>query len=265
MANTEMSTIGRQTREIVDNHDPQSVVQQTSALDLSPRHKFQVMSVIAEEAAKAIKAAGFTTKIQNRDYVQVEGWSMIGLAWGCCARERDVHYEEGLGWVAHVDICRLDTGAVVGGASHVVGDDEKVWASRDTYAKRSMAVTRATGKAFRMMFSATVKMAGYEPTPAEEMSVEPVEEPKPKRTSKKKPGDMPKAPSANPDSGAIQGMPGEQEGFVKLIEAAKTDEDLDGIRQAATVAYHDGRLSKIEMEVVAVAGRKRREEIQKQF
>jgi hypothetical protein len=47
--------------------------------------------------------------------------------------------------------------------------DEPTWAKRPGYARRSMAVTRATGKAFRLGFSWIMTLAGYEVTPAEEM------------------------------------------------------------------------------------------------
>ena len=49
-----------------------------------------------------------------------------------------------------------------------------VWSSRPRYARRSMAQTRATGKACRLAFSWVMSLAGYEPTPFEEMPSEPV-------------------------------------------------------------------------------------------
>jgi hypothetical protein len=156
-----------------------------NALDSGPRGRFSAMSMIAEEAGRAIRESGFVTTIQGREFVTVEGWTMIGLAWGCTAREREVRYVDGLGWEATVDVVRIESGTVIGGASHICGDDEATWCKRDQYARRSMAVTRATGKAFRMLFSATVKMAGYEPTPAEEMPVEAKSPTKPDKPSPK--------------------------------------------------------------------------------
>jgi hypothetical protein len=46
---------------------------------------------------------------------------------------------------------------------------KQTWGSRPKYARRSMAVTRATGKAFRISFSWIMSLAGYATTPAEEM------------------------------------------------------------------------------------------------
>ena len=56
-----------------------------------------------------------------------------------------------------------------GGASALCGMDEPKWASKPDYARRSMAVTRATGKAYRLGFSWIMELAGYASTPAEEM------------------------------------------------------------------------------------------------
>ena len=42
-------------------------------------------------------------------------------------------------------------------------------AARGPAARRSMAQTRATGKACRLAFSWIMALAGYEPTPAEEL------------------------------------------------------------------------------------------------
>ena len=52
------------------------------------------------------------------------------------------------------------------------GTDEKTWASRARYARRSMALTRATAKASRLAFSWVMVLAGYEPTPSEEIPEE---------------------------------------------------------------------------------------------
>ncbi len=69
---------------------------------------------------------------------------------------------------ARVDLLNKD-GRVVGGASALCGIEEQRWRNADRYARRSMAVTRATAKAYRVAFSWIIQMTGYEVTPAEEM------------------------------------------------------------------------------------------------
>ena len=46
---------------------------------------------------------------------------------------------------------------------------EANWKGRDDYALRSMAQTRATSKALRQPLGFVISLAGFDPTPAEEM------------------------------------------------------------------------------------------------
>ncbi len=73
------------------------------------------------------------------------------------------------GFEAHVELVRIADGAIMGKGSAICGNDEESWAASPAYAKRSMAVTRATGKACRMAFGWLMSLAGYESTPKEEM------------------------------------------------------------------------------------------------
>jgi hypothetical protein len=88
---------------------------------------------------------------------------------GILPREVEVIEHENGDFEATVELIRVSDGMVVGRASGIVGYDEPTWQKRPRYARRSMAVTRTTGKAFRLGFSWIIKLAGFEPTPAEEM------------------------------------------------------------------------------------------------
>jgi hypothetical protein len=57
----------------------------------------------------------------------------------------------------------------VGGASAECTLNEKNWSGKDSFSLRSMAITRATGKAFRLSFAWIMQLAGFEPTPADEI------------------------------------------------------------------------------------------------
>ena len=72
-------------------------------------------------------------------------------------------------YVAVVELVRMNDGACISRASAECGE-EKPWNTRAKYARRSMAQTRATGKACRLAFSWIMSLAGYEVTPAEEMT-----------------------------------------------------------------------------------------------
>ena len=123
---------------------------------------------LANALADVVKERKLYSNIRNKKYVRVEGWNTLGAMLGVLPKERDVEKIEN-GYRAYVDIVRTSDGKVIGGASSICTRDEKRWKDADPYAIRSMAVTRATGKAFRLGFSWIMKLAGYEPTPAEEM------------------------------------------------------------------------------------------------
>src|SRR6185369_17252147 len=71
---------------------------------------------------------------------------------------------------ATVELIRLSDGMVIGRGSALCGSKgDRPWDSRPEPARRSMAVTRATSRAFRQQYSWIMALAGYEPTPADEM------------------------------------------------------------------------------------------------
>lgn len=129
---------------------------------------------IASALGTAIKQGGMATKIQGREYVLAEGWAYLGSMLGVFPRTVRVDAmgvdEAGdpQGYEAHVELVTRD-GSVVGGAIAECSRIEKSWSDRAPYALKSMAQTRATGKAYRMAFGYVMKAAGYEATPAEEM------------------------------------------------------------------------------------------------
>jgi hypothetical protein len=109
--------------------------------------------------------------IQNKRYVLCEGWTTLGAMLGVVPVEESCEaLPDGHGYVAKVSLIRTSDGQTIGGASAECTKDEPTWKSRSSYALRSMSITRATGKAFRLSFSWIMKLAGFEPTPAEEMN-----------------------------------------------------------------------------------------------
>jgi hypothetical protein len=88
---------------------------------------------------------------------------------GVLPKEVDTKRLEDGSYEAKVELIRTSDGTVIGGASALCGMDEPRWAKMPEYARRSMAVTRATGKAYRLGFAWIMRLAGYAATPAEEM------------------------------------------------------------------------------------------------
>lgn len=133
-----------------------------------PSGVIEQASTIATQLAEIINSRRLYSTISGKKYVKVEGWTTLGAMVGVLPREIDTHRIEG-GWESTVELVRANDGQVVGRGSAICTTDEPNWSQRPDFAVRSMAITRATGKAYRLGFSWILVLAGYEPTPAEEM------------------------------------------------------------------------------------------------
>ena len=134
------------------------------------------VTAVAGPLADFIKQQHMSTRINDREYVLAEGWSFMGAMLGVAPvtrRVSEVRDPEGalLGFEAQVELVTRD-GSIVGGAVAECAWVERNWSDREPFALKSMAQTRATGKAYRMAFGFVMKAAGYEATPAEEMVTE---------------------------------------------------------------------------------------------
>ena len=114
--------------------------------------------------------------IQGKKYVTFEGWQFLGSMLPTAITPqteytvelRDEDTGEVLGYKARV--LALDVNGNQRGASEsVCMYSERNWNGKDANHLMSMAQTRASSKALRMALSSIVKLAGYEPTPKEEM------------------------------------------------------------------------------------------------
>jgi hypothetical protein len=123
----------------------------------------------ANALADVIETKKLCTLISGRRYVRCEGWTTLAAMLGFLAREEAVSRREDGSYEATVALVRITDTAVLTRASAECGLDEPTWKSRPAYARRSMAVTRATSKACRIAFSWVMVLAGYEVTPAEEV------------------------------------------------------------------------------------------------
>lgn len=131
-------------------------------------------SAVATSLAKIIQDKNLFIQIRDKNYVVVEGWNALGAMLGVLPRERETkpYVDEATGisgFESYVELVRAVDGVVIGGASAICLKNERNWKDKPEYAVRSMTVTRATGKAFRLGFSWIMQLAGYDATPAEEV------------------------------------------------------------------------------------------------
>ena len=152
--------------ETANSHRPAALY------DLEPAAMVHQAAQIATALASVIEKQKLFTVIQGKKHVRVDGWSTLGMMLGFLPREVEVKEMENGDYEATVELYNVKNGQIVGRASALCGKDERRWSSADRYARRSMATTRATGKAYRLGFAWILALAGYESTPLEEM-VEP--------------------------------------------------------------------------------------------
>jgi hypothetical protein len=128
-------------------------------------------AVVSRDLAQIISDRGLSVKIGQKTFVMVEGWTTCGAMLGVAIRP--VSCDENPTcpgeFVAVVEAVRTGDGFILGRGIASCGPDERDWTKRSRQARRSMAQTRAAGKAMRLLFSWIMEMAGYAATPFEEM------------------------------------------------------------------------------------------------
>lgn len=135
--------------------------------------------LVLEEAAKAAQALRDVIErkpnkciINGKTFLQFEDWQTLGRFYGVTAAPRSTEYIEYgrvRGFEAHAEAILVSTGQVISGAQAMCLDDESKWSDKPLFQLRSMAQTRAAAKCLRNVLAWVVVMAGYSPTPAEEM------------------------------------------------------------------------------------------------
>lgn len=161
------------------------VREETTALAVLPKQPMSAISSFdpdlliarATKQATALKAIIDQRKlfanISGRRHVTVEGWQTLGALNGLQAFTESVTVakdEDGnLTATALVSARRVTDGIAIAQAEGFCSTKEAKWKSRDEYAVRSMAQTRATSKVFRQALAWVMTLAGYEATPAEEV------------------------------------------------------------------------------------------------
>lgn len=144
---------------------------QKTLFQMQPKEMVAFATEVADVLKDVIDKQKLFTNISGRKYVRVEGWVTLGTILGILPFEDTVIEHSDGTYEARIKLIRQSDGCVIGAGSAIVSSDEKTWGSRDRFARRSMCITRATGKAYRLAFSWIMSLAGYEPTPAEEMPI----------------------------------------------------------------------------------------------
>lgn len=172
---------GQEITKAMLPEQPERMVQVVPPQALSPvlsnKNPAQMIEA-AQEVARAlvpvIEQQRLYTVIQTsqgpKKFVHAEGWTTMAAMLGLFAhvKSQRVPHESACIYEATAELRTL-SGHVVCVGDSMCSSLESLWENRDEFQIRSMAETRSVGKVCRIGLSWIIKLAGYEPTPAEEM------------------------------------------------------------------------------------------------
>jgi len=174
----------QQEEDAMSNNLP--AITENAVAAVTPQEQINQASDMARLLKEVVSKAGLARKLGGRkEHLEYEAWATIARWFHCTpSTEWTRPIKDGekiIGWEARVNILD-ETGRVIGSSEGMCMSDEANWRGKPSYALRSMAQTRTAGKALRSLFAHIAVLAGYSPTPAEEMdgiTIDPKPEPKP--------------------------------------------------------------------------------------
>jgi len=153
------------TKELVSSEEVVSleVIEGKAIVDSAVAQARLLMDIVEKQ--------GLYQEIRGKKYLQVEAWQLLGQFSGLTARVKScVEVRVGDTDTFRAEAVLLDKeGNEVGYAVSYCGKDEDRWAKASVKDLASMAQTRAVSKVYRLRLSFIAALAGYEPTPAEEI------------------------------------------------------------------------------------------------
>ena len=150
-----------------------AVKTECAVISITPKEQIEQASEMSRLLKDIVTKAGLSRKLGGtKEHLDYEAWATIAR-WHHCTPSTEwtrpiKNGDEIIGWEARVNVLD-DQGRVIGSSEGMCMADEKNWNGKPSYALRSMAQTRTAGKALRSLFAHVAVLAGYSPTPAEEM------------------------------------------------------------------------------------------------
>jgi hypothetical protein len=162
-----------------------------------PNEVLEEAHIAAKALQKVIESKNSPVIFNGEQYLEFEDLQTLGRFYGITVKSTSsqyVQYGDATGFEAHAEAIIVSTGQIISSAQAMCLNDEERWSTRPKYEwqtneetgrrqrvkigeepvpffqVRSMAQTRACAKALRNVLSWVVVLAGYRPTPAEEMT-----------------------------------------------------------------------------------------------
>jgi len=131
------------------------------------------MKVLAQDIKKFITENKLSTNVQGKEFPQAEAWQYAGNRLGIIPQAGELinlSSQDEIKYQASILLIDINNGfKTVGKGFAICSNREQGKKYYQEFAIASMAQTRSIGKAYRIMLSFLMRLAGYEPTPAEEM------------------------------------------------------------------------------------------------
>ncbi len=155
-------------------HPVQSTVDNHRALfSHDPEQAYMEAQRLVNVVASRCTGPGYLVDIKGRNYPKIEWWSSVSSSLGIFPRvlySKRLDRDDEIAYEAKVEVHR--NGQIIASGEAMCSNREDRWRNADEYAIKSMSITRASGKAYRIPLSFLAVMAGLEVTPAEEMPTE---------------------------------------------------------------------------------------------
>lgn len=149
--------------------------EQSLAVTRDPAEVLAEAQHAAECLVKVVSGKKKPVIFNGEQYLEFEDWQTVGKFYHVASKAistEEVIINDGVGFKAHAIAIDTVTGAVVSEADALCLNSEPNWANKPMFQLCSMAQTRACAKALRNVLAWVVVLAGYRPTPAEEVPSE---------------------------------------------------------------------------------------------
>lgn len=146
-------------------------VEQSITVSRPPEVVLAEAQKAAAALAKVISGKAKPVKFNGEVYLEFEDWQVVARFYGISVKvisTTPVNFGDVQGWEAKAEAIHA-SGHTVSAADSMCLNDEANWRNKPMFMLRSMAQTRACAKALRNVLAWVVVLAGYKPTPAEEM------------------------------------------------------------------------------------------------
>ena len=157
-------------------HPDQSNVDNHRALfSHDPEQAYREAQRLVNVVASRCSGPGYLVNIRGKQYPKIEWWTSVSASLGLFPRvlySKRLDRDGEIAYEAKVEVHR--NGQIIASGEAMCSNREDRWRNADEYAIKSMSITRASGKAYRIPLSFLAVMAGLEVTPAEEMPREAV-------------------------------------------------------------------------------------------